>query len=558
MPTYLCHGFRWQRRSVRTYVILQNLDDASPDWIIPAKTSQYILQSFYDIFEFLPYCNPKQGRYSPSREVESDDDTRANPKDRSQSRGRGRSGSQSTTSQSRSQSRAGQQLLPPLPVATGDESSSTTFEDDFSAQDWSAIKLLEEYDPHDLTAVSRPYAYVADYAVPIDLSCSIADEIARYEEQQLQSPNPAIGIPSRDSPAPSPGWFEELRDQLQKGEGLRWYVVVNNDEVREWPNQPSQPSIPRPEPGYQPYQGKPYKQQQPYQYHHQYQPQPGRAIPTLEQRHHHAQYLHQQRIFEGADQEKEQGHQQQQSLDRNGQDQKREQQHQQQQQQQSPPPPPPPLQPQPLIFDKSEQQKKLEEEKRRQKLLFERSEQQRKHEAAKQQQRLLFEQSEQQRKREQQQQHQQSLARKEQELRVERERQRQQREMEQERGKEKEKERERERQREWDRRLEEERERRQRAQNAARLNGAVDATVNRDSKPPMVPAKDYNFPLPPTAAAHGSGNGNGNANASVPRLRPKMSLDAGFGRPKTPGGKGGGLRRLFGRGKVSVDGPYSP
>lgn len=528
MPTYLCHGFRWQRRSVRTYVILQNLDDASPDWIIPAKTSQYILKSFYEIFEFLPYCNPKQGRYSPSREPDSDDDdnriaNHANPKDRSQSRGRGRSGSQSTNqSRNQSQSRARQQPLPPLPAAT-DDSSSITSEDDFSAQSWSAIKLLEEYDPHDLTAVSRPYAYVADYAVRIDLSCSIVEEIARYEQQQLQSPHPAISIPSRDSPAPSPGWFEELRDQLQKGEELRWYVVVNNDEVRDWPNQPSEPSIPRPEPGYQPYQVKPYKpqQQQSYQCQYQYQSQPGRAMPTREQRHHHAQYLHQQRIFEGADQEKEQG--QQQSPDRSDQDPKREQQHQQQQ-------------PQQLVFEKSEQQGKLEEEKRRQQLLFERSEQQRKQEEEKRQQRLLLERNEQQRKREQQQQ---ALARKEQELRVEQERQRQ---------REIDKEKERERQREWDRRLEEEREK-QRAQKARlNLNGA-----NSTSKPPMVPAKDYNFPLPPTANAYR------NANASIPRLRPKMSLDAGLGRPKTPGSKGGGLRRLFGRGKLSVDeGPYSP
>ncbi|KAK4103741.1 hypothetical protein N658DRAFT_394596, partial [Parathielavia hyrcaniae] len=179
MPTYLCHGFRWQRRSVRVYVILQDLGDVSPEWIIPARSSRCILKSFYDIFDFLPYCSPNQGRYTPTRELDS----------------------------------------------------------------WSAIKLLEEYDPHDLTAVSRPYAYVADYAVRVDLSCSIVDEIARYEQQQLQSAYPAIAIPSRGAPAGEGlGWFEQLRDQLQRGEEIRWYVVVNGDEVRDWPDEPSEPS----------------------------------------------------------------------------------------------------------------------------------------------------------------------------------------------------------------------------------------------------------------------------------------------------------------------------
>jgi hypothetical protein len=43
-----------------------------------------------------------------------------------------------------------------------------------------------------------------------------------------------------------------------------------------------------------------------------------------------------------------------------------------------------------------------------------------------------------------------------------------------------------------------------------------------------------------------------------PPLRPKMSIDTA--RPKTAGSGsiGGGLRRLFGRSKVQVDGVYSP
>ncbi|KAK4152502.1 hypothetical protein C8A00DRAFT_34801 [Chaetomidium leptoderma] len=504
MPTYLCHGFRWQRRSVRVYVILQNLDDASPEWIIPATTSQCILKSFYEVFEFLPYCSPKGGRYTPTRETDSDDGSRilhyGISNNRSQSRGRSQSQS---TSQSRSQSRATQQQrLPPAPTIADESSSSSisSSEDDFSAQSWSAVKLLEEYDPRDLTAVSRPYAYVADYAVRVDLSCSIIDEIARYEQQQLQSSRPAISIPSRNAPAQSPGWFEELRDQLQHGEEIGWYVVVNNDEVRDWLDEPPEPEpASPPKPGSQQYlQYQPHsqqtQQQQPYQHQHQHQPQPNRPIATREQRQHHAQYIHQQQIF---DREEEQA----QALE----------------------------QEQHLIPKGHDREQTLEEQKQKQKqLLLEKSEQQRKRDQE-QQQRLLLEKIDQQRKRDQEQQ-QQMLAWKEQELRKERARER-----ERQRQRQQEKERDRER----DRKKEEEKER-QRAQKP-RLNG-----IDPDGKPPMVPEKDYR-PRPPTA----------NPAPNPPPLNPKMPFDAGAsGRPKTPGGKGGGLRRLFGRGRVEAG--YSP
>jgi hypothetical protein len=476
MPTYLCHGFRWQRRSVRVYVILQNLDDASPEWIIPARSSRCILKSFYEVFDFLPYCSPKLGSYTPPREGNREGST--STKDRSQSRGRGRSQSQST-GQSRSQSRATQhQPLPPVPGIADDSTSSSaasSAEDEFSAQSWSAIKLLEEYDPNDLSAVSRPYAYVADYAVRIDLSCSIVDEIARYEQQQLQSSFPAISIPSRNSPVKGVGWFEQLRDQLQRGEEIRWYVVVNNDEVRDWPDDPPEPEgTAVPEQG-DPYQSvQQYQQQQQYQY--PYQPQPGRPLPTREQRQHHAQYIHQQLIFEGSDRERGQGQG--------------------------------PEQGQQLVLEGSDQQRKQEQEqssewKKEQELLRERT-------PVRQQQDRL---------------------QKEQELR-----------REQERLWRRQKERELERERQLKREQEENRKReereRQQQQQKARLNG-----MDTDSKPPMVPEKDYFFPRPPTASTK----------ANAPPLEPKTSFDAGASvRPKTPGSKGSGLRRLFGRAKADV------
>ncbi|KAH8889651.1 hypothetical protein GQ53DRAFT_605577, partial [Thozetella sp. PMI_491] len=214
MPAYLCHGFRWQRRSVRVYVVVQNLDDASPEWIIPAKSSQCLLESFYNLFDFLPYCNQQRSR--------------------SQSR-----------SLSRQQSNAPSVPLPPMPRSAGSGASvrGGGDGDDVRAQDWSVVKLLEEYDPMNLDEVSRPYAYVADYVVRVDLSVGIVEEIQRYEERLRADRDPPMTASASDETGrkkstKKPGWFEKLRDQLQRGEEIRWYVVVNGDEVRDWPDEP--------------------------------------------------------------------------------------------------------------------------------------------------------------------------------------------------------------------------------------------------------------------------------------------------------------------------------
>ncbi|TPX15097.1 uncharacterized protein E0L32_004927, partial [Thyridium curvatum] len=180
--------------------------------------------------------------------------------------------------------------------------------DDVKSQDWSAAKLLEEYDPLDLTEVSRPYAYVADHVVRIDTSVSIADEIARYEEALRASAHPAIAAAgaAADSAKSSAatgkrreGWFEKLRDQLQRDEDIRWYVVVNGDEERQW-------GAPPPPAGGDEGGG-----------HHRHHPQQqweedeaaaisdAVAASASMQEQRHAQYTHQQMIFEDADRDKE-------------------------------------------------------------------------------------------------------------------------------------------------------------------------------------------------------------------------------------------------------------
>ncbi|GKT45587.1 uncharacterized protein ColSpa_05768 [Colletotrichum spaethianum] len=182
MPTYLCHGFRWDRRSIR---------------------------SFYSLFDFLPEPIPD--------ETEAQRDKKKRNKSKA-----------SKAAALRNEYDVPASTVPPE-------------EDDVLQNDWSAVKLLEEYDPTDLSYVSRPYAYVADHVVRIDLSNSITEEIVRYEERlsetkaMASAPSDEFYKAKKGSSGRKTGWFEKLRDQLQRGEDIRWYIVVCGDEVRDFP-----------------------------------------------------------------------------------------------------------------------------------------------------------------------------------------------------------------------------------------------------------------------------------------------------------------------------------
>ena len=39
MPIYLAHGFRWPRPSIRQFVVIHNIDDAAPEYIVSPQTS---------------------------------------------------------------------------------------------------------------------------------------------------------------------------------------------------------------------------------------------------------------------------------------------------------------------------------------------------------------------------------------------------------------------------------------------------------------------------------------------------------------------------------------
>jgi hypothetical protein len=285
MPTYLVHGFRWSRQSIRIHILLHNLEDAAAEWIVAPATSITLLNSFYTLFDFLPPSStPKSSFSSASGSNQTAGSAPASaitdgvpiaaaqglvgesPEVKDKLLNRRKSGKlqKLKTSRSRKSLRSlhvPDELTPPLPSALPE------FRENFN--NWSAVKLLEQYDPEDLSAGSQPYAYVADYMVPVDLSVDVTKEIERYDmrmreergeldrgESPVWGRNESVRLSTVGPLSPiSPGeedgvlgqkmslremrrkskrlgWFEKLRDSLQKGGDIGWYIVVCGDEER--------------------------------------------------------------------------------------------------------------------------------------------------------------------------------------------------------------------------------------------------------------------------------------------------------------------------------------
>lgn len=181
MPTYLCHGFRWHRQSIRIFVGMHDLLDASPDWIVGPACSNAIIHQMYELFDFVPTLDSEtQGAGEEKEKVQG---PTSNPEAEEPSKGK----------------------------------------------QWSAVELFEEYDPHEAVEATRPYAYVADYAVRVDLSASLTEEMARYKDT-------VAGLKPPAAETEGPSWFERLRDKLQTDEEIQWYVVVCGDEERGVPD----------------------------------------------------------------------------------------------------------------------------------------------------------------------------------------------------------------------------------------------------------------------------------------------------------------------------------
>lgn len=200
MPTYLCHGFRWTRRLIRIFVILEDLEDAASDWIVGRDTSAAILECMGTKFDYLP----QRLAHQPDEEL---------------------------SEQSKQQSEPQEEQLPPEQAEktflhqdddlTVPPSRVPDSEDSVLVNETSVVKLLEEHDPEETHISARPFAYVADHVIRIDLSADVSEEIAKYDAL----------VKERNEG----NWFERLRDELQAGASIGWYVVVNGDEERAVP-----------------------------------------------------------------------------------------------------------------------------------------------------------------------------------------------------------------------------------------------------------------------------------------------------------------------------------
>ncbi|KAI0889196.1 uncharacterized protein GGS22DRAFT_68541 [Annulohypoxylon maeteangense] len=256
MPTYLCHGFRWHRPSIRYFVVIQNIDDAATEWIVTRKSPVALLNQFYELFDFLPPCTrPARTRNpSPNRDPTCLPSSNGHAHARTQSEGgQGNKGKQNGIEYGENGNNSERIKSPNRNTTLGqiatnkrqDDATSlpspdpAELDDSIPFNDWSAIKFLEEFDPTDLSAVSGPWAYVADYVIRIDTSVSVAEEMSRYEAQmKTESYKPMSGISDEEGRkvntfgSKKAGWLEKLRDQLQRKESIRWYVVVCGDEER--------------------------------------------------------------------------------------------------------------------------------------------------------------------------------------------------------------------------------------------------------------------------------------------------------------------------------------
>ncbi|KAF2971226.1 hypothetical protein GQX73_g2370 [Xylaria multiplex] len=262
MPTYLCHGFRWHRKSVRYYVVKHDIEDAATEWVMAPGSEAALIEHFYSRFNFLPSANPPPSRHAPSpayrkhHHAPSNDSSYVSRTSSSEYHGSEdptNSNGNGTKLRSRSASRQSSKSLnrprtsgrdettpfPPLPLLS--PSSIATKKSDYF-DNASPIRLLEEFDPKDESVASGPWAYVADHVIRVSTSVSIADEMFRYEARMKRDPNRAMHGPSDEygrkvfgAGSRKSGWLEKLRDQLQRGESIRWYVVVCGDEERENP-----------------------------------------------------------------------------------------------------------------------------------------------------------------------------------------------------------------------------------------------------------------------------------------------------------------------------------
>jgi hypothetical protein len=251
------------------HIVTNDLEDAAPEWVMAPATSNALLNSFYTLYDFLPPSNPHPIDYSPEPSPTEEAHpsvadkpphrtlTKRNTASRSSlisSIRKGRSPSLGSSLALRNSISNGQRRNSVLEseAAISRTTSSGTHsniqqrgaekEKGPSFNEWSVVKLVEQYNPDDMDTKSQPWAYVADHLVEVTLGVSIAEEMKRYEdklkaEEEIPDGPENGGISAREARRKSRrvGWFEKLREGLQSDEPAGWHVVFCGDEERWFP-----------------------------------------------------------------------------------------------------------------------------------------------------------------------------------------------------------------------------------------------------------------------------------------------------------------------------------
>ncbi|OJJ50024.1 hypothetical protein ASPZODRAFT_22723 [Penicilliopsis zonata CBS 506.65] len=93
------------------------------------------------------------------------------------------------------------------------------------------LQLIEQYDPEDTTsetAVSQPFAYVADKVITLSETATGPQSLLSASMEEFVTAGSGY---SEDAIAA----FAELRDNIAAGENIGWYVVYNGDPERGYP-----------------------------------------------------------------------------------------------------------------------------------------------------------------------------------------------------------------------------------------------------------------------------------------------------------------------------------
>lgn len=224
---------------------MHSLQDAAAEWIIAPNTALSIVQSFNKAYDFLP-----------ALPTEFETDTVDDAQQSLHSLDLNATRSTSTVNTIRApRSHARYNTDPEAPF-----------------NDWCPIKLLEEYDPMDLSSCSSKHAYVADHVIQVPLSLRITPslfsdlEVIRKEQRKqasklihlnkvseagdrnddsedvkagLAAPEAGLGEVLDENDTVGDGsyradddWLSRLRDKLQPDEEIGWYMVVCEDEER--------------------------------------------------------------------------------------------------------------------------------------------------------------------------------------------------------------------------------------------------------------------------------------------------------------------------------------